>query len=246
MTLAWSYGGGVQSAGIAVLVREGVLPRPDFAGVADTSRERKTTWAYLRDVIQPYLAPIGVQIEVVSHSLARVDLYDKSGLTLVPAYTAEGRLSSFCSGEWKRDVMERWLRSKGVEDCEQWIGFSLDEMHRCGKAHRPWCRPVYPLVERRITRAGCLTLVEKAGLPAPHKSRCWCCPHQNAEEWREVRDDPEEWAKAVEVDAAIREADERDGLYLHSQRVPLELADLGKPGDEYPLFRHCQDAGCWT
>lgn len=141
--IAWSCGGGIQSVAIGVLIGEGALPVPDLAGIVDTGRERKTTWAYLRDVLNPYLrAKRGFEVEVVPATLARKGLYGPDGLTLIPAFTAEGRLAAFCSGHWKRDVMERWLRSKGVKDCLQWIGFSLDERHRATeKAHRPWCRP---------------------------------------------------------------------------------------------------------
>lgn len=55
MTIVWSYGGGVQSAAIGVLIREGVLPVPDLAVIADTGRERRSTWEYLRRFMQPYL-----------------------------------------------------------------------------------------------------------------------------------------------------------------------------------------------
>ncbi len=251
MTIAWSCGGGIQSVAIGVLIKEGVLERPDFSGIADTGREMQSTWDYLRGVLQPYLDPVGVKIEVVPHALARVDLYDKSGLTLVPAYTAEGRLSAFCSGEWKRDVMERWLRSKGVKSCVQWLGFSLDELRRCArKPHRPWCVPGYPLIDKRLTRGACERIILAAGLSLPKKSRCWMCPHQNDEEWAEVKASPAEWAKACELDAAIRESDPegRGKLFLHPQRVPLSVVELSPVGgmEDYPLFRDCQEAGCWT
>lgn len=244
--IVWSCGGGLQSAAIGVLIVEGVIPAPSFSGIADTSREVKSTWDYLHRILNPYLAQAGVTVEVVPHTLARVDLFDKGGLTLMPAWTAEGRLSSFCSGEWKRDVMERWLRSKGVNNCEQYIGFSVDEMHRAtGKAHRPWCRPVYPLIDKMLTRGGCRRIVEAAGLPVPHKSRCWMCPHQNAEEWAEIRQDEEQWQAAIMVDEAIRENDEQHALFLHSSRVPLRMANL-TVDESMPLFRACQDSGCFT
>lgn len=247
-TIAWSCGGGVQSVAIGVLIGEGALPVPDLAGIADTGREVASTWEYLDKHLNPYLrSKRRFEVEIVPHTFARVDLYDKDGLTLVPAYTAEGRLSAFCSGEWKRDAMERWLRSKGVKACVQWLGFSLDEMHRAtGKAHRSWCQSAYPLIDLRLTRGGCLRLIEAAGLPIPRKSRCWGCPHQNAEEWAEIKASPEEWAAAVRMDAEIRQLDPNgNGLFLHSSRVPLPMADLSIQ-DGMPLFRHCQDAGCFT
>lgn len=36
----WSFGGGVQSAAIAVMVVKGVLPRPDLIVIADTGPRR--------------------------------------------------------------------------------------------------------------------------------------------------------------------------------------------------------------
>lgn len=229
-----------------MLIRTGALPKPDLAVIADTGRERKTTWKYLREHVQPYLDPIGLTIQVAAHEMAGRDMYSGNGDLLIPAYTQTGRLPTFCSGAWKRDVVERWMRQMGVEEADVWIGFSTDEARRCGKAHRPWAQPRYPLIEKRVSRHMCYLLVEKAGLPTPPKSRCWMCPHQNAEEWRQVREDQEEWGQAVALDRKIREADERGGLFLHSSKVPLEMADLGTEVDQMPLFRACQDTGCWT
>jgi hypothetical protein len=245
--IAWSYGGGIQSVAIGVLIKAGELPMPDLAGIADTSREMQSTWDYLHNVMQPYLAEIGLTIEVVPHDLARVDLYDKTGLTLVPAWTDEGRLSAFCSGEWKRDVMERWLRLKGVKDCDSWIGYSIDELRRVPKKdHRHWCRLQFPLIDKMLTRAACRSIILAAGLPLPSKSRCWCCPHQDEEEWAEVQASPEEWAKAIALEKEINECDpEQKGLYLWAGRVPLEQADFGAAALRAP-GRPCEATGCWT
>lgn len=247
--IVWSYGGGVQSVAIGVLVREGALPVPDLAVIADTGRERKTTWAYLRDVMQPYVDPTGLKIQIAPHSLSRVDLYDKSGLTLMPVYTQKGRLPGFCAGEWKRDTLYRWMRAQGVKRCEQWIGYSLDEMHRVKQRdHKPWVHLTYPLLDRRLSRGGCVRIIEAAGLPVPHKSRCWQCPHQTPEEWLEVQADPEEWAAAIALEKAVNENDpEQAGLFLYRGRVPLEMADFRADIPPVPpLFRACEGETCWT
>lgn len=248
--IAWSCGGGVQSVAIGVLIREGVLPVPDLSGIADTGRERQATWDYLDEHLNPYMAAVGVKVERIPHSLATVDLFAHNGDLLIPAYTAEGKLPTFCSVEWKRRVFLRWLRSLKVEKCRYWIGFSLDEMNRCGKSDLEWAQPDYPLIDKRLTRQGCLRIIEAAGLPKPPKSRCYACPHQNQEEWREVQANPKEWALAVALDEQIRENDPegRGDLYLHASRRPLAMADLSDKDDSdaFPLFRHCQDAGCWT
>lgn len=244
--IAWSYGGGVQSVAIAVLIKEGVLPKPDLAVIADTGRERRTTWEYLDGVVRPFLAGAGVEIQTAPHTLARKDLYDDSGLTLMPAYTAEGRLAAFCSGEWKRDVIERWLRLQGVKECVSWIGYSIDEMRRVPKKnHRGWCKLEFPLIDRMINRAMCYRLIEAAGLPVPRKSRCYQCPHQDAEEWAEVLADPIDGPKAVACDEDVRANDPQGkGLYLHYSRVPLRTVGAGD-GVATPL-QPCDGGSCWT
>ncbi len=259
--IAWSFGGGWQSVAIGVLIKEGVLPKPDLAGIADTGRERRTTWHYMEEVMLPYLAPIGLGITRVPHSMASADLYSKSSdLPLMPVFTRsvkvantlwgeqeevkEGRLPTYCSGWWKRDVFERWLRQQGVENCDCWIGYSLDEADRVKNDHREWCRYRHPLIDLKITRAECARIIERAGLPMPKKSRCWSCPHQNDAEWAEVRDDAEEWALAVALDQEIRDNDpEGTGLYLYSGRVPLPLADFAS--ESLPA-RPCEGGHCWT
>ncbi len=74
-TTVWSYGGGTQSAAIAVLVLTGQLPKPDYVVMADTSREVTETWNYLRDVVQPELTRFGCPVEVIPHSYSYWDLH---------------------------------------------------------------------------------------------------------------------------------------------------------------------------
>jgi hypothetical protein len=251
-TLVWSYGGGVQTAAIAVLIRNGGLPRPDIAIMADTGREATATWDYLHNVLQPYLDPVGVKVQIASHSLATTDLYAHNGDLLIPAFTSDGKLPTFCSGEWKRDVVRRQLRLFGVTECDLWLGISFDERERAKPSTRKWVNHVFPLVDNFISREGCLMLVEKAGLPRPPKSSCWMCPHRKNEQWRDLRDNhPEDWRKAIAVDEQIRAADQaqgNSGVYLHTSRVPLAMADIEEPtSGQLDLFGvGCSSGYCWT
>lgn len=251
-TLVWSYGGGVQTAAIAVLVRNGGLPSPDITVMADTGREGTATWDYLRDVIAPYLAPVGVTVEIAPHSLATTDLYAHNGDLLMPAYTRDGKLPTFCAGEWKRDVVRRHLRARGVGACNLWLGISFDERERAKPSGKKWVSHLFPLVDNFVSREGCLLLVEKAGLPRPPKSSCWMCPHRKNEQWRDLRDNyPEDWRKAVALDGAVRGTDEaagKSGVWMHESRVPLAMAPIDEPaGGQLELFGHgCASGYCWT
>lgn len=246
----WSFGGGVQSTAMAVMVVKGVLPRPDLVVMADTGREASATWSYLRDVVQPYLAVVGLEVEIASHDLAKRDLYSPHGDLLLPVYTAGGgRLATFCAAEWKREVCSRWLRRRGVQSCVNWIGISSDEAHRRREPRKAWLQLRYPLLELGVSREACLSIVAAAGLPRPPRSACWCCPHRGDAEWRSLRDgSPEDWRRAVELDEDLRAADVAgggQGVYLFHGRVPLPAAELGdRPGEL--AASGCQSGECWT
>lgn len=54
----WKYGGGTQSVAIAALILQGKLPRPEIAIIADTGKERSSTWQYMDEIVAPKLATI--------------------------------------------------------------------------------------------------------------------------------------------------------------------------------------------
>jgi hypothetical protein len=224
-----SYGGGVQSVAMCLLTRSGVLPKPDYVVCADTSYEARSTWEY----IERYMS--GFNIQLASHDLATVDLYGKNGDLLLPAYTAKGKLPTFCSNEWKRRVVMRWLRAKGVQECDMWIGFSMDEADRVkhNKEDEGWCKRKYPLLDLMLSRADCEQIILRAGQPLPFKSACHMCPHRTNSEWRHIRDNyPDQWLEAIEIDEEVREADLQGGVYLHRSRVPLAEADIEAEDDK--------------
>lgn len=237
-----SYGGGTQTIAMCVLVAHDILPRPDYIIAADTGREMPSTWQYAREHAAPLLAGVGLDLHIAPHDMATVDLYAKNGDLLMPMYTATGKLSTFCSTEWKARVIERYAKQVlGVQKFISWIGFSLDEKRRV-KGHDG---RRYPLIELSMTRNECVKIIEDAGLPLPPKSRCFMCPHQHNAEWREVRADPALWQQAIAIDKEMRDADERGDVYLHAQRVPLERADIDANDRKEPS-RQCGLGLCFV
>ena len=259
--VVWSYGGGTQSAAIAVLILRGELPRPERIVMADTSREASATWAYLDEVVGSALAKIGMEVEIAPHTLATKDLYSTDGKPLMPVYTRQpdeadgrvGQMRNFCSGGWKREVVRRYVRSLGYGPegrsergpVVNWLGISRDEVGRLSGDRVQWMTTRWPLIfDRPTTRAGCVTLVEDYGWPTPPKSSCWCCPFRGDAQWRELRDEwPEDWARAVALEAELRERDA--GLFLHRSGVPLAEVALGdSETDEAAL--PCQSGFCFV
>lgn len=244
-----SYGGGKNTIAILALVADGKLPKPDVAVFADTGRERTSTWRYLDQHARPLMDSLGIEFHVATHDLATVDLYATGDALLIPAFTETGKLPTFCSGEWKRRVMRRYLRSIGYgpqRPIVEWLGMCLDEIHRLHQSDVDWIDTTWPLVfDVPLRRIECETVITRVGLPMPSKSACWMCPHLNNDEWRDIRDnDPADFAAAIVLDEDIRQRDRRGGVYLHGARVPLAQADLDTEQPELPLFE-CAGS-CWT
>ena len=228
--IVMNYGGGRQTIAMCILVSRGALPRPDRIVIADTSRENPMTWDYLAKYTQPLMKSVGLKIEIASHDLATVDLYSHKGTVLMPVFTATGKFSSYCSGEWKRDVVERYLRKSGTKSGTTWLGFSADEKRRWKRSietTRHGFTVACPLVDLMLTTDDCKTIINRHGWPLPHRSSCWMCPHKTNAEWAFIRDNyPKEWKVAIGMDAEIREEDDRGEMWLHKDRVPLAEADL--------------------
>jgi hypothetical protein len=235
--LTWSSGGGTQSIAIAILIVKGKLPMPEWIGMADTSREGSETFEYHEKYIKPLLATVGLEVDIISHDLATVDLYGHNGDLLLPVYTEKGKLPTYCSNEWKRHVVRRRLRERGYgpdKPVTTWIGMSVDEIGRLKESELDWQEYQWPLVfDMRMTRLDCKNIIRDYGLPEPPKSSCWMCPHRHNDQWRKLRDEyPEDWRKAVELDNAVRERDKFHAVYLHKDRVPLDQANIEVNPDE--------------
>lgn len=232
----WSCGGGRQSTAIAGLIVQGRLPKPDYAIMVNTGRERSSTWRYVNAVLIPELARVGIPLEIISkEKYATVDLWGgKDGKTLLlPVFTdqsgAIGKMTNFCSGEWKRRVIERYMRDvHRVRSWVSWLGMSTDETKRVriretesGNLNR------YPLVyDVPMSTDECVRFIkEELGWPKAPKSTCWTCPNQSDEQWLEMKqNDPDDFAKAVALDKANRLID--PNAFLHKSCVPLDEVDF--------------------
>lgn len=239
MSEVWSCGGGVQSVAIAALIYTGKLPKPDFAVMADTGYERSSTWEYIE------FLQTKVPVEIVKAAdYATVGLWggkDKTTL-LIPAFTdingQPSKLSGFCSNEWKRRTIDRWLKEQGVGKFRKWIGFSTDELRRA-KNYDDY----YPLIELRMSRNDCLSLVESLGWPMPPRSSCWMCPNHSAHEWREIKAS-NDWGRVVAFDEAIRERD--PNVWLTRDIEPIAEVDFDDRNRDLFTETDCESGLCFV
>jgi hypothetical protein len=263
----FSSGGGTQSAAIAALIIQGRLPKPDFVVIADTGRERQTTWDYLDSVIRPGLKKVGLEVHRIGPEWQSIPAHGKNwkshnnATIILPGYTSQtgstGKFSGFCSARWKQETRDRYLSKQlGLTRSmfRSWIGFSVDEPRRYlrmmnGEEYKKgqlW----FPLVEGvRLRRFESIDVVKKMGWPEPPRSACYMCPNQGDDEWIDLKaNSPQEFQMAVELERQVRQEDRF--FWFHPSCVPLDQVDFTKPTEssQIELFnrRECSSGVCFV
>lgn len=254
-----NLGAGVQSSTMALMAAHGeITPMPKCAIFADTQAEPQSVYKWLDWLERKLPFPV--------HRVSRGSL-TKSITTLrkrkdgngfwiysgIPTFNvnpdgSDGHVQRQCTSSFKVEVIDKVTRNHAEIKRGQktlgainWIGISLDEVHRMKSARHPWQEFRYPLVDLRMNRQNCLLWMLRNGYPKPPRSACVYCPYHSDSEWRRLRDEePEAFAEAVRVDKLYRElkiqtsvgATKQRGVpYLHSSRKPLDQVDFSTDED---------------
>jgi hypothetical protein len=219
--------------------------------MADTGRERQTTWDYMNKWTLPALPELQI-IKASEWASNKGCIINDNRTILIPAYTTEdgcdiGKGSNFCTSYWKRDVIKKWLFHKhriSVSESVKWIGFSSDEEKRVKRMKKSsefisgLIR--FPLVELGIKRADAIKIVKDFGWDTPPRSNCWCCPNQTDTEWETLS--TEEFKKAVILEKEMKKID--DTCFLHRSCVPLDRVKLF-PNRDKNLGEPCDSGECF-
>lgn len=245
-----SLGAGVQSTTMALMAAHGeIMPMPDCAIFADTGWEPKAVYEHLAWLMSPNVLPYPVHC--VSGGNLRQAVIDHSNTTggrfaVVPWFmrmpngdSAMGRRQ--CTKEYKlypiRRKVRKMLGGKTPRGgAEVWLGISTDEIMRMKPSANRYMVNRWPLIERRMSRSDCLRWLERHQYPQPPKSACIGCPFHGDAQWRALRQRLDEWADAVEVDAAIRnQPGFRGKQFMHRSLMPLAEVDLSTLEDHGQL-----------
>jgi hypothetical protein len=270
-----NLGAGVQSTTAYLMALRGELAF-DVAIFADTQDEPGDVYRHLA-----WLESLG-GVPIVTATAGRLgdDLVHGTNstghrFTAIPAFTTKdgglthGITRRQCSKEYKTEVIARAIRRTvlGLKPRQrvprsvtitQAFGITADEAGRAGRIRKrfakdqKWATPLFPLLDRFMTRADCLTWLAQHG-NVPHdvpRSACVFCPYHSDAEWARIKQVPADWARAVEIDTALRTTgtvanrDYRQVMYLHVSCQPLaEVVLQPRPRDrQMPMsfYRECE------
>lgn len=267
-----SLGAGVQSTTVYLLAAEGIIPAIDAAIFADTGEEPQAVYAHLWWLAQQGGAPIVLNSAgVLGDHLLKGRNSNGGRFASIPAYTraahehvAHGMVRRQCSKEYKTEIVEKTIRRfcfgraprqsiKKGHLVTQIFGISTDESGRAVRIQNrvaksaKWAVPEFPLLTLGWTRAECRRwLADRVPHETP-RSACVFCPFKSNHEWRLLKqNDPFGWARAVEIDEALRvpgnvvnrKLDQL--LFVHRSAQPLRNAELGDRQHSLGFAAECE------
>ena len=172
-----SFGGGINTVSLMIMLVRKRMPF-DVAVFADTGAELPETYAYL-DVAQRYLERHGVDFKIVRSRNGT--LYDTcKRRSVVPS-----KMWRWSTRDYKITPIHAYYRSLGTR-VHQYMGIAYDEIERMKEAKEDYITNEFPLIDWKMTRADCISIIKSAHLPLPVKSGCYFCPFQDIPRWQNL------------------------------------------------------------
>ena len=164
-----SFGAGVNSTALLFYLVNHSYPL-DKVIFSDTKTELPETYVII-EKIKHYCKNKNIPFIIVGFT----DLYQYcEEKELLPS-----RMFRWCTAKFKVNPIKNYLKTLG--ETKQYIGFAYDESHRAKKF-----KDIYPLIDNKITRKGCIKIITEEGFPIPVKSGCYICPFQTKKSWRDL------------------------------------------------------------
>jgi hypothetical protein len=260
-----SFGGGVQSSALAILIAHKQV-NVDAIVFVDTGFEKSNVFAFLEKYTLPMLEKAKIPFYI-----AKTEDYEKkryADFSLPAFFTLHSktheitRSGMFCSDKWKRNVYQRFVNAQfGTKNTyTTFIGFSTDESSRAIRfskmpredlfekskplAKTKWTYE-FPLIELNMSRQDCIALVKSYFHVEPPKSSCIFCPNHKQDEWTHVKESAD-WEKVIAVDKIIRTYNSKNGIdtqYLTPELKPIDECVFSQKNEIF-FERHCSN-GCF-
>lgn len=206
-----SYGGGVNSTALMVILVQENYPLDDVV-FADTGAERPETYRYLRTA-RSFLKKHGINLRILkSRNGTLLDTCRRR--KVIPSMVWR-----WSTRDYKITPIYAYYRSLQCH-VDQYVGIAYDEVDRMKDSFSENVTNVYPLVDLKMDRESCRSVIEEAGLPLPIKSGCFFCPFNTVERWHDI------YSKQRPLYLKAMRLEERSKHFPKQKLTPLTLRVL--------------------
>lgn len=176
-----SYGGGVNTAALMVYLIKKKMPL-DIVVFADLGSELPETYEHV-NIAEKYLEKHDIPFKTIRVNVAGGGLYEGcERRKVIPS-----QMWRWCTRDYKVRPIFRFYKSLGTH-VFQYLGIDYGEIQRVKKSTESYVTNLFPLIEAKIDREGCIKLIKKEGLPVPVKSGCFFCPFNNLDRWEYIHE----------------------------------------------------------
>ena len=210
-----SYGGGVQTFAMLVLLEQDKI-RADEVIFANTGAEHQETYDHIQNVVLPLLDRIKIPFIEVKMSKKVYPCGDSDhkhpviATSLSEVIEVRSRIPSlrtrWCTEYSKITPIKNYIKNEQengryIKPAVALLGISLDEWQRMHRSHLSQYVAEYPLIDMRLTRKDCISLIKKSGYSLPPKSGCYFCPFQPLEQWKRLYStEPQKFETAIRLE----------------------------------------------
>lgn len=260
-----NLGAGVQSSVCFLMVKE-----LQYAIFADTQEEPQGVYRTLE-----WLRKQRPEVKVLTPTAGKLGDHLMKGenstggrFASIPVFTLDGkgkkgRTRRQCTKEYKIEPIERAIRREIIglaprkwmpKDVRvyQYFGISTDEKSRAlnielRAKETYWSEAKFPLLDAGMSREDCSKWLRDYGVPFEiERSACVFCPYKSDSEWLRLKQhNPEGWARAVQLDRALRTPGlivnrKKDStMFLHRSCKPIAEVEL-EPSDQKNWDSECE------
>lgn len=169
-----SYGGGVQSSTIILLIQNGKLPKPDLIVHCDTGSELPETYQTVKE-FQQLSQLLQIPFIIVKSYLGKLHEHYLSKQS-VPVVGFRSCTDNFKIAPQRRLFRKIVGKGNGKILVNCWLGITTDEAHRKISSDVQWISNSFPLLDLDLSRKDCIKINLENDFKIS-KSGCFNCPY---------------------------------------------------------------------
>ena len=225
MTLNYlSYGGGVQSTALLLMMIEGLIEKADIVYFADTGSETPSTYSTI-EKMKKRCEDASIEFQIVYGSPEQFE----EGVSLHEYYMKKEKAPHLpmiknpqCTWKFKIAPIRRAVRKKikelGLDKTPKpWakcmLGITTDEKRRARKSDIKYVAHQFPLIEMDLSRRQCEEYLQKFNDLNVSKSGCFCCPYMSVKGFNKLRiEEPDLFQICIDMEKSAHSKGTKNGL----------------------------------